>query len=308
MLKYDNWGNLVVWLPIGKPCTITDDTHTYTVDATAIADYRSLKTAVGLPICVGHPKEPIAPNTPAKTVGTSLGQTRPTLEGGVEIECKITDPTTIDQIATKKLVEVSPCYVKGGDGIRIYNHLAVLPRGYARGGSQMGIKFEGSDTPVIEKIMTTEDISAICEGVKSMFKGMEEAEMESKKAMEESQQAMEAACEESKKAGYMEGLDAAKWLSTAKETAKYEGTDVIEAKSAILANAYPDLKIEGYSTEMVEGLLLAATIKPTVIVSVTPTGSGKTVADVVATPIVRMEGEPATPPNRYKNYVPKLKV
>ena len=308
MLKYDTWGNLIVWLPVGKPCTITDDTHTYTIDANSIADYRSLKTAVGLPICVGHPKEPIAPNKPAKTVGNSLGETRSTPEGGVEIECKITDATTIEQIATKQLVEVSPCYVKGNDGIRIYNHLAVLPKGYARGGAQMAIRFEGSDTPLIKKNMTPEDISSICEGMKTMFQSMEKSEMESKKAMEESEmeskKSMEEACKESKMEGYSEGLDAAKWLTTAK-SAGYEGSDVSEAKTAILANAYPDLKTEGYSSEMVEGLLLAATLKSTVVAHTAPIGEGK----AVAVPTVRMEGssEPALP-SRYKHYVPKLKV
>lgn len=300
MLKHDIWGNLIVWLPIGKPCTITDDTHTYTIDANQIADYRSLKTAVGLPICVGHPSSPIAPDKPAKTVGNSLGQTRATSEGGVEIECKITDAQTIKQIATKQLVEVSPCYVKGSDGVRIYNHLAVLPKGYARGGAQMAIRFEGSDTPIIKKNMSPEDIQAICEGMKTMFQSVEEAEVEAKKAMEESKKTMEEACEKSKMEGFQEGLDAAKWLNTAKE-AGYTGTDVGEAKSAILANAYPDLKTEGYSSEMVEGLLLAATIKSAAPVAVEA-------IPAVVVPSVRMEGETPALPSRYKTYVPKLKV
>jgi len=291
--KYDNWGNLLVWLPVGKPCTIKDPTHTYTVDATAIADYRSLKTAVGLPICIGHPDSPITPHNPAPTVGTSLGEIRPTPDGGVEIECKITDKGAIELVNAKKLVEVSPCYEKVGlDGVRIYNHLAILPKGYAKGGSKMAIKFEGNP---IKNIMTPEDIKSICEGMKSMFEGMEKEskEMESK---------MEEACKESKCEGYAEGVSAAKWLIAAKSEG-YDGIDVVEAKAAILTAKYPDLKTESYSVEMIEGLLLAATILAPVKVSVIPEPIS------IPVPKVVMEGQDSTvPTSRYKNYVPKLKV
>jgi Uncharacterized protein conserved in bacteria (DUF2213) len=244
-LNYDLWGNLVVWLPIGKPCTITDPDRQYTVTTGAISDFRSIKTAIGTPIYVWHPEEPITPKNNLPSVGVALSDFRETVEGGVEIQCKITDDLTIKAIVNGELTEVSPGY-DVVEGVRVYNHLAIIPTGYAKGGRQMRIQLESSINQNIENSMSlsTEDIKSIVEAMGSYFKSMEDSES-----------AMEAAkCE-----GYKEGLACSKWIVVGREKG-YVGTDVAEAKAHILKESYPSLDTKDMSVETVEGLLIAATL------------------------------------------------
>lgn len=296
-LNYDHWGNLVVWLPIGKPCTITDPDRQYTVTARDISDFRSIKTAIGLPIYIGHPPETITPQNNVPSVGTTLSDIRETPEGGVEIECKITDDDAIKAIVNMELTEVSPGYDTIEGGIRIYNHLAIIPDGYAKGGRQMQIQLESHPKPIatinpdINKIMslTAEDITAISEAATAAMGSYF-------KKMESTDEALEAAkCE-----GIQEGISQAKWLTIAREKG-YVGGDTLEARAHILKESYPTIETEKMSADTIEGLLIAATvIKESKPVEATPEPIEK---PEVKVPKVTLESnDTVEKTSRYVNY------
>jgi phage FluMu protein gp41 len=293
-LNFDNWGNLIVWLPIGKPCTITDPDRQYTVTSRDISDYRSIKTAIGLPIYVGHPDVAITPKNNLPSVGTALSDIRETPEGGVEIECKITDDETIARVVNRELTEVSPGY-DVLEGVRVYNHLAIIPDGYAKGGRQMQIQLESLDRPIaaIDPIdnptinknnmsLTAEDITAITEAMGSYFKKMEAVE-----AVEEA-----AKCE-----GFKEGLSQAKWLTIAREKG-YTGADPLAAKEHILKESYPAEVVKDLSAETIEGLLIAASLK----VEAKPVETKPAAPEVVVPKVTIESNDAPAQTSRYRSY------
>jgi hypothetical protein len=217
-------------------------------------------------------------------------------DNGGEVLCKITDKSCANKIGTE-LVECSPGYSNSA-GTRTYNHFAILPSGKARGGSKMKIKLEGFtgvDLPeenqefytldksanfnltdetiideetltIIKNIMTTEEL--IGQVLANQVMANEnilgiKAQVESLLASEKSEVLLEGEAETKEPdAVYLEGFtagqEAGKTIATATEYG-FTGTTVAEAESHLITKAFPEMKLEGFSPDVLKGVLKGAT-------------------------------------------------
>jgi Uncharacterized protein conserved in bacteria (DUF2213) len=234
----------------------------YNVTYRDIIKPESIRTLVGIPICTWHPTGTglITPDTPYGQIGVCLGEYR--LDDScikAETLCRITDKATIDDILSKRLVEVSPCYLDSN--IRQYNHLAILPKNSALGGTQMSIKLESIN------MITPEQLTQIQEAVVSLFKTQDVTETATAEAVATA-----------RLEGIQEGIVSGRYVDKAISMG-YTGTDVDEAKSHILTAAYPDVKVEGKSADYLSAMLDLAVSAPAAVETV-----------VVKVPAVKVEG------------------
>lgn len=217
-------------------------------------------------------------------------------DNGGEVLCKITDKNCASRIGTE-LVECSPGYSNSA-GTRTYNHFAILPSGKARGGSKMSIKLEGftgvnlpennqefyvldgstnfnlidqtnideETLKIIEGIMTTEElIGQILANQVVASENMLyiKTQIESILSHEEAKVMLEGEAETKEpNATYLEGFtagqEAGKTIATATEYG-FTGTTVTEAESHLISKAFPEMKLEGFSADVLKGVLKGAT-------------------------------------------------
>lgn len=302
--KYDTWGFPHIWLPFGKAGNIyrQDGSVAYSVLEEDILNPLSLETLPGLPLYEYHPV-PIEQGgivnldnfNQLKQIGITT-ETYRLCDNGGEVLCKITDKNCASKIGTE-LVECSPGY-STPNGIRTFNHFAILPSGKARGGNKMSIKLEGFtgvDLPnsneefyvldksanfnltdetiideetltIIKNTMTTEELigqvlanQAIAnENITSL-----NARFTEYLASEKTEVLLEGESETKEPdAVYLEGFtagqEAGKTIATATEYG-FTGTTVAEAEAHLITKAFPEMKLEGFSADVLKGVLKGAT-------------------------------------------------
>lgn len=299
----DIWGFPAVWLPFGKPGLVENVRTNYMVTGESIQNPDSVETIVGTPIYIWHPADQVNFNNFGKylSVGVCTDKYRWTADGGGEILAKITDNDCYQQILSGQLTEVSPAYAVNDKGVRIYNHLALLPTGYARGGRKMQIKLEGNNDGNNQSSLSDEIYSIDINQQQQHLEGnavtnniMEQtlgqilaavtdngskydslsAQLSSIQQMmiaDAANDAMEvegkSMCVEGEdptltfyKEGYEQGLAAGEIISTAKNYGYVvEGQpNVEEAKTYCVTKAFPDIKVEGFSKDMLHGVYTGA--------------------------------------------------
>jgi hypothetical protein len=217
-------------------------------------------------------------------------------DNGGEVLCKITDKSCASRIGTE-LVECSPGY-STSNGTRTYNHFAILPFGKARGGNKMSIKLEGFtgvDLPnkndefyvldksanfnltdetiidqetltIIENTMTTEELigqvlanqAVANENIASL-----NARFTEYLATEKTEVLLEGEAKDKEPdtiylEGFAAGQEAGKTIATATEFG-FTGTTVEEAETHLITKAFPEMKLEGFSADVLKGVLKGAT-------------------------------------------------
>lgn len=279
--RYDAWGFLQVWVPFGKPGIVRGERGDYTVSQEAIQNLDSISTLAGLPAYYFHPGVVTNDNfDDFKTVGTCTDKYRLTPDGGGDVLVKITDATIRKQILNKELTETSPAYLS--NDIRVYNHIALIPPGYARGGSKMQILLEGQDpidTETLNEIYTipTEDnnmdetlgliisgqadmaqrLEALSTQVANCVTACEAMATEDDVTMEsEPVDAIEAA-KVVYQEGFTKGILVGQILASAASHG-YVGEDAEAAKAHVVTKAFPSMKFEGFSPDMMQGLFAGA--------------------------------------------------
>lgn len=303
----DSWGFPFVWLPFGKPGTVNGEDGDYQVTSKEIQNLQSIGTLAGLPVYLFHPDEPVV--NPAniedtKPLGVLTDKYRFTSDGGGEILARLYSYETLEKINQGEITETSPVY-KVIEGVRIFNHIAILPPGYARGGSKMEIKVEGKPTKItateIYKINKEgknmdEIIGQICADQQLIKQALADLAGQVKDMCQLESAEVEACTEEGKmmeegemyKEGFSAGVAAGETIATAKRHG-YAGSDASEAQDHLITKAFPSIKIEGYSNEMKKGLMTGAI--ESLSKESNPLVEGKPVVDVPATVVV--EGESA---------------
>lgn len=257
-MKYDSWGNLVCWLPIAIPQTLTNPQgQTYQVSEGEIKDIRSLAELSGTPVVIHHPNyygrsSIISPDNPEGIVGIALGgdnHVRDRPDGGVEVQVKITDKETIRQIVSLELVEVSAGYITV-NGYRQYNHLALLPAGWALNGRTMRVMLESNTIQEIE--MTPEQLKELTTAIAQSLEAS--LVLESKKDDE-----VQASLEKADKEGYARGVAAARFTLIA-ESIGVEATDADMAKKEIIKKAFPEHTDESIGVLTLESISALADV------------------------------------------------
>ena len=331
---YDTWGFPHIWLPIGKAGNIyrQDGSVSYTVSESDILRLESIETLSSRPLYVWHPEDGCADLenfNQLKQAGV-LTDTYRYCEGGAEVMVRITDKDVYERVKNLELTECSPGYVVK-DGVRVYNHLAILPNGMARGGAKMRIMLEGFtgvDLPtnaefykigdygsnLADEILVDEDDK---DGLLTIKNNMNIEELlgqvlanqavssseiaglmvkvdgltASQKMILEGESKPEVESEPDKVylEGFTAGQEAGKTIAVAMEHG-FEGSDVAEAEKHLISKAFPDMKLEGFSKDVLAGVLKGATealkaVKsvvvstaqvetPPVVVDKTPIGQG----------------------------------
>jgi hypothetical protein len=315
---YDTWGFPHIWLPIGKAGNIyrQDGSVSYTVSESDILRLESIETLSSRPLYVWHPEDGCADLenfNQLKQAGV-LTDTYRYCEGGAEVMVRITDKEVYERVKNLELTECSPGYVVK-NGVRVYNHLAILPNGMARGGAKMRIMLEGFtgiDLPTNDEFyrigdyksnLTDETLVDDEDGLLTIKNNMniEEllgqvlanqavssseiaglmAKVDDLIASEAAEMVLEGEPEPEKMylEGFAAGQEAGKTIAIAMEHG-YEGSDVVEAEKHLIVKAFPDMKLEGFSKDVLAGVLKGAT------------EALKAVKSVVA-PVVQTEIPPA---------------
>jgi hypothetical protein len=299
---YDTWGFPHIWLPIGKAGNIyrQDGSVSYTVSESDILRLESIETLSSRPLYVWHPEDGCADLenfNQLKQAGV-LTDTYRYCEGGAEVMVRITDKEVYKRVKNLELTECSPGYVVK-DGIRVYNHLAILPSGMARGGAKMRIMLEGftgvdlptndefyrigdyesnlTDETLIDEdelqtinkniIMTVEELlgqvlanQAISNNeIAGLVVKMDGLTASQKMILEgENKPEVESEPDKMYLEGFTAGQEAGKTIAIAMEFG-YIGSDVTEAEKHLIGKAFPDMKLEGFSKDVLAGVLKGAT-------------------------------------------------
>lgn len=185
---YDPFGNLIVWLPFGIAGNVLHDTEgSYTLSRSSLESAENNISLAGIPVTWWHDDEMLTPEfQSASSLGVCTGVWREKTPGVFEAQAKISSPQMIKAIEAKHSFETSPGYLTWNEGEdRYFNHIAIIPPGYAKGGREMTLKTESekrdhrSDTLVHKtlntnnNLMTTEtpiDSLAIAEAVITAMK------------------------------------------------------------------------------------------------------------------------------------------
>jgi hypothetical protein len=302
--KYDTWGFPQIWLPFGKAGNIyrQDGSVAYSVLEEDILNPRSIETLAGLPLYEYHPV-PIEEGgivnlenfNQLKQIGITTDTYRLCDNGG-EVLCKITDKSCVSKIGTE-LVECSPGY-STPNGIRTFNHFAILPSGKARGGNKMSIRLEGFtgvDLPnsneefyVLDKSanFNLTDVTIIDQETLTIIKkdmNIEEligqvlanqvianenmlgikTQVDMLMANEKAEVLLEGEAETKEPdkiylEGFAAGQEAGKTIATATEFG-FVGSTVEEAETHLITKAFPEMKLEGFSADVLKGVLKGAT-------------------------------------------------
>jgi hypothetical protein len=294
---YDTWGFPHIWLPIGKAGNIyrQDGSVSYTVSESDILRLESIETLSSRPLYVWHPEDGCADLenfNQLKQAGV-LTDTYRYCEGGAEVMVRITDKEVYERVKNLELTECSPGYVVK-DGVRVYNHLAILPNGMARGGAKMRIMLEGftgvdlptndefykigdyesnlTDETLVDdedELLTIKNNMNIEELLGQVLANQAVSSNEIADLMakvdglitsEAAEIVLEGEPEPEKMylEGFAAGQEAGKTIAIAMEHG-YEGSDVAEAEKHLIVKAFPDMKLEGFSKDVLAGVLKGAT-------------------------------------------------
>lgn len=248
---YNAFNFLEVWLPYGTKSIIYDPRiGQYEVTEQELKKRSNNESLTGIDVTVFHPKELVvnSDNYHKVVVGTVIGKVRQTGEV-FEVKCLIKDSKTIDLIKSGYLCETSAVYISDGKGNRVYNSIAIVPKGYARLGRSMTLKAEANNYT-----MNPEDLKAIAEAVTAEFKVTEaEASAFDEKSASIKAEAYAQGLDEGKKVGRQE----AEVLASAKGVG-YEGADAGEASNFLVDNQFPGLRTEAMSVADLMLLVQAA--------------------------------------------------
>lgn len=123
----------------------------------------SLESLAGVPLTVGHPDTPVtATNWRKVSVGHVCDNVRPAGQL-VETDVYVTDSEPVSGVESGELIELScgydcdlevtPGVYQGQNYDMIqrnirYNHVALLPKGYARGGSEVRLRLDSAESEV----------------------------------------------------------------------------------------------------------------------------------------------------------------
>lgn len=150
--SYDPFGNLLVWLPFGIAGNVLEDTEgSYTLSRSSLESTMNNISLAGIPVTWWHDDQMLTPDfKPEAPLGTCTGLWREKTPGIFEVQAMISDLKMIAAIEAKQSFETSPGYITWNAGEdRYYNHIAIIPPGYAKGGRAMTVKTEsmqiGSD-------------------------------------------------------------------------------------------------------------------------------------------------------------------
>jgi hypothetical protein len=241
---YNAFDFLDVWLPYGYQTTVYErNGEVYKVLAKDLADPESNETLKGVDITIFHPEGGVVnpSNYNQVTIGTCTGQTRNN-NGLFEVRCLIKDPAAIEMVKSGEIEETSAVYLLFPDGSRVYNSIAIVPKGFAKLGDKMKLKAESH--PV--KIMTPEDLKAIADAVTADFKAIELADESLAKIKAE-------AFDQGREAGRKD----AEILTTAKAVG-FEGSETGLAVNHLIDSQFPGLRSEAMSVNDLMLLVQAA--------------------------------------------------
>jgi hypothetical protein len=240
---YNAFNFLDVWLPYGYQTIVYEKNgESYKVLARDLANPESNETLRGVDITIFHPEGGIVnpDNFNKVAIGTCTGQTRE-INGLFEVRCLIKDPKAIEMVKSGEIEETSAVYLQFPDGSRVYNSIAIVPKGYAKLGNKMKLKAESHTF-----IMTPEDLKAIADAVTADFKAIELADE---------------ALANLKAEAYNEGREAGKKdaeiISTAKAVG-FDGDDTSLAVNHLIDTQFPGLRSEAMSVNDLMLLVQAA--------------------------------------------------
>jgi hypothetical protein len=279
----DAWGFPSVWVPIGREGVVKYDTYEKVVTMEQLLNQESLDTLVGQFLYRFHPGTVNVDNFQAyPSVGVILDTYRISEDGlGVEVLCKITDKETYTDIVNEDLTESSGGYYEES-GVRVYNHIALVPTGWARGGRGMRIQLESKETYQLETMtgvtplinMETQIGEILANqmtlvekvnGLEQMVQGLVVAELEPEVEME-SIEKEKVLFEE----GYAKGIEDGQVLTIAGSHG-YVGADAKEAKAFVVNKAFPSIALESFSEDFISGLYTGAlTSLANPAISITP--------------------------------------
>ncbi len=270
--RYDNWGFPHVWVPFGKPGLVKGVSGDYNVASEDILNPQSIDTLAGVPVFRWQ-HYTVSPDNYQELdpIGICTDKYRLTPDGGGEVLVKIVSPSVNQEIEEGSLCESSPGYMIK-EGVRVYNHLTLLPKGFARGGSKMALRLEGHDTIEVYPLSTEENLRFMEEQLglllaetkvlSQQLAGVIKDQQEMKAMLVADATAdMTEEGEDPSKAIYQEGYDAGILVGQVLSDAArhgYTGEDPIEARKHVITKAFPDMVVEGFSPDALHGLFTGA--------------------------------------------------
>jgi hypothetical protein len=271
----DAWGFPTAWVPFGKAGEVQFPNCVKNITYDELFIQESLDTLPGKPVYYFHPGA-VTPDNFDKfpIVGITTDIYRVSKDGlGGEVLVRITKPEIYQAIVEEAITESSPGY---GEplGYRDYNHIAIVPPGYARGGDKMKIELESS-TPIYEVYTGLEPVN-LNPTLKPMDTQLGELAAQNQLILQElgdirtmlvadtaedaaDSVTLEAAEIEKKfyQEGYEQGITDGRILVEAKAHG-YEGDSPSEAKTFVVAKAFPSINLEAKSPEFLDGLYSGA--------------------------------------------------
>ena len=276
----DLWGFPTAWIPFGKAGQVVLPNSIKDISYDELFIQESLDTLPGKPVYYFHPGVVSPENfSEHKLVGITTDIYRISQDGlGGEVLVRITCPETYQAMRDMLITEASPGYAEPS-GYRNYNHLAVVPDGYARGGAKMKIELESFDqlevypfqlneieiTPTLNTMDTqigeiTAQNSMILSHLSEIHTMLiaaaaQEAEEEAEEDAAGSGIMLEAKELEEKfyQEGYAAGVAAGEILAQSKAYG-YEGSDAAEGKVHVVTKAFPDISLEAKSPDFITDL------------------------------------------------------
>lgn len=258
----DAWGFPMVWVPFGKKGKIHHPGRIKDISFEELFIQESLDTLPGKPVYYFHPGAVTPSNfREHKIVGLTTDIYRISKDGlGGEVLVRMTDQEVYTSIINREITESSPGYGEP-NGYRDYNHLAIVPPGYALGGDKMGIQLESS-TPfevyAIDNVNTTTksmdtQLGEITAQNQMIAQQLDEIRVMLTPEMKE-EATMEAAEMEQKyyQEGYAQGVADGQILVEAKAHG-YEGVDPNEAKRHVVSKAFPKITLESKTPDFING-------------------------------------------------------
>jgi hypothetical protein len=272
----DLWGFPTAWIPFGKAGQVVLSDRIKDISYDELFIQESLDTLPGKPVYYFHPGAVTPENfSEHKLVGITTDIYRISQDGlGGEVLVRITCPKMYQAMRKKLVTEASPGYAEPS-GYRDYNHFAVVPEGYARGGGKMKIELESFTGLELHPIQLNEiEITPIQNTMETQIgeitaqNTMILSDLAELRAMlvttvaEEATESgimMEAKELEEKfyQEGYAAGVAAGEILAQSKAYG-YEGSDATEGKAHVVTKAFPDISLEAKSPDFISGLYSGA--------------------------------------------------
>jgi hypothetical protein len=302
----DLWGFPTAWIPFGKAGQVVLSNRIKDITYDELFIQESLDTLPGKPVYYFHPGAVTPENfSEHKLVGITTDIYRISHDGlGGEVLVRITCPEIYQAMREMLITESSPGYAEPS-GYRDYNHFAVVPEGYARGGGKMKIELESFtelevysiqlneiEIPPTQNIMETQ-IGEITAQNSMILSDLSEIRTMLVAAaageVAESEIVMEAKELEDKfyQEGYAAGVAAGEILAQSKAYG-YEGSDATEGKAHVVTKAFPDISLEAKSPDFISGLYSGALLSLSRAKSA-PTAAA--VAAITSAPAITMESK-----------------